>query len=215
MSGAVILAIVLAVVIVVAVAALIAHGRRDGGRDLRRRFGPEYDRLAQQRGDPKAVEQELAERVREHDSLTLRPLDPDEREHLVQAWTGVQVRFVDDPSGAARQADQVVTGLLTAIGYPAEDRDRQLALASVDHAYALNDYWLARELAERSTAGSGHDSRARTAERDYGGDGDGDGSEATVADPTEALRQAILHYRVMFNDLLDTVPSTDRAHASR
>lgn len=206
MSGAVILAIVLAVVLVAAVTALLARSRRDSGRGLRRRFGPEYDRVAEQRGDAKAAKQELAERVREHDSLTLRPLAQDERERLVRTWTGVQVRFIDDPSGAAKQADQVVAGLLTALGYPSDDRDHQLALASVDHAYALNDYRRARELVKRSTAGNGHGAGAHTA------DGDGSGGSESGADPTETLRQAILHYRVMFNDLLDSAPSTQRTH---
>jgi hypothetical protein len=155
--------------------------------------------------------------VREHDALTLRPLDAEERERLAQAWSAVQVRFIDDPSGAARQADQVVAGLLTAIGYPAEDRDRQLALASVDHAYALDDYRQARALVERSTAGNGHGPAAHTADRD-GATEAGSGSEDGVADQTdqtEALRQAILHYRVMFDDLMDSTSSTEHAHTGR
>jgi hypothetical protein len=209
MSGTVVLAIVLAIVLVVVLAALIRHSGRGGGRDLRRRFGPEYDRLAEQRGDPGAVDRELAERVREHDSLTLQPLSPDERERYVQAWAGAQDRFIDDPRGAARQADQVVTGLLTAIGYPSGDRDRQLALASVDHAYAVNDYRQARELVERSAAADGGGAHAQAADADGGGDLAG-----SVADPTETLRQAVLHYRVLFKDLLDSAPSTnERAHA--
>ena len=197
MSGAVILVIVLVVVLVLIAAAFFASSRRGGrsGRlDLRRMFGPEYDRLAEQRGDPEVAEQELAERVREHESLTLRPLGPDERERYVLAWAGAQERFIDDPRGAARQADQVVVGLLTAIGYPSEDRDRQLALASVDHAYALSDYRRAGELVHRSAAASGSGER---------GDHDGDHGDA-VREPTEALRQAVLHYRIMFKALLDS-----------
>jgi hypothetical protein len=208
MSGAVILAIVLAVVIVLAaVVGLVTRGRRDGGSRLRRRFGPEYDRLAEQRGDAKAAERELAERMREHEALTLRPLAPDERERIVQAWTGVEARFIDDPSGAARQADQVIAGLMTALGYPSDDRDHQLAMASVDHAYALNDYRQARELVERSTAGNGDGARAHTTELD-----EGDTPGGSVGEPTEALREAMLHYRVMFKDLLDSAPSTERAN---
>jgi len=209
MSGTVILAIVLAVIVIAGAAALVmgvGAPRRGGGRDLRRRFGPEYDRLAAERGDPKAVELELTERVRDHGALTLRPLAKDERERYDRTWTGVQVRFVDDPRGAAQQADQVISGLLTAIGYPSEDRDRQLALASVDHAYALSDYRQARELVEHAKASSD------------GGKSGGDksGAAGTSTDPTESLRQAILHYRVMFKDLLDRAASgSERVRVGR
>jgi hypothetical protein len=223
MSGTVILAVVLAVIVVAVAAALltgVVPGRRGGtggGRELRRRFGPEYDLLAEQHGDPKAAEQELAERVREHDALTLRPLAQDERVRYVQTWTSVQERFVDDPRGAAQQADQMIGGLLTAIGYPSADRDRQLALASVDHAHALSDYRQARDLMQRAAASNGHGDGDRAVEvgaRD-GGDG-GDDAGKAAADSTELLRQAILHYRVMFKDLLgSSSPATERAHAVR
>jgi hypothetical protein len=209
MSGTVILTIVLAVIVVAVAAALltgVVPGRqgvgRGGERELRRRFGPEYDLLIEQRGDPKTVEQELAERVREHDSLTLRPLAQDERARYVQTWTSVQERFIDDPRGAAQQADQVIGGLLTAIGYPSADHDRQLALASVDHAYALSDYRQARDLMQRAAASNG--------------DGDADKAGGDSTDSTELLRQAILHYRILFKDLLGTsVSATEHAHAGR
>jgi hypothetical protein len=195
MSGTVILVIVLAVLAVAGAAVLLMRGglgrpgAGTGGRDLRRRFGPEYDRLAEERGDPKAVEHELAERVRARDELTLRPLEQDERERYTRAWTGVQERFVDDPRGAAAQADQVIAGLLTALGYPSQDPARQLDLASVDHARALADYRKARALM--------------------------DGAAGTdAAAPTEDLRKAVLYYRVMFDDLLEHGPS-ERVGAGR
>lgn len=210
MTGSVILALVLVIAVALLAAAMLARSRRGvgtGDRDLRRTFGPEYDRLVEQRGDPEAVKQELAERVRQHDSLTLRPLNPDERERYALAWAGAQERFIDDPRGAARQADQVVVGLLTAIGYPSEDRERQLALASVDHAYALSDYRQADELVQRSSSARGSGERNGR---------NGDGGDA-AGEPTEALRQAVLHYRVMFKALLDgdSTSTTGRAHAVR
>jgi hypothetical protein len=128
------------------------------------------------------VERELAERVRAHDALTLRPLSPEERERTVQAWTAVQQGFIEDPRGAARQADRVVVGMLTAAGYPSEDRERQLELASVDHAYAVSDYRRGRELLERSAAADGRDGPA--------------------AESTETLRQAVLHYSVLVKSML-------------
>jgi hypothetical protein len=218
MSGTVILAIVLVAVVVLAGAAALLMGTvpggRGGGRDLRRRLGPEYDLLVEQRGDPKAAEQELVERVRERDSLTLRPLARDERARYVQTWTSVQERFIDDPRGAAQQAAQVIGGLLTAIGYPSADHDRQLALASVDHAYALSDYRQARDLMQRAAASNGDGDGGRAAEVS-GSDGS-DAGKAGADHPTELLRQAILHYRVMFKDLLGTSASaTEHAYAGR
>jgi hypothetical protein len=204
MSGTIILAIVLAVIVVLGAAVLIRRtGTRDQGRDLRRRFGPEYDRVAAQRGDQTAAEQELAERVREHDALNLRPLAQDERERYERTWNSVQERFIEDPRGATQQADQVISGLLTAIGYPSDDREKQLELASVDHAYALSDYREARELAQRGLNGDGVVARRET--------GAADGA---VDSSTETLRQALLHYRVMFNDLLGHA-GAERAHAGQ
>lgn len=229
MSGTIILAIVLAVIVVLGAAVLILRtGTHDRGHDLRRRFGPEYDRVAAQHGDQAAAEQELTERVREHDALTLRPLAQDERERYERTWNSVQERFIEDPRGATQQADQVISGLLTAIGYPSDDREKQLALASVDHAYALGDYRQARELAQRGLDGDGFAGRREAGAMDgaydtQNTDGSADGMNradgarngtGTTDSSTETLRQALLHYRVMFNDLLGHA-GAERAHAGQ
>ena len=214
MSGTIILAIVLAVVVVFGAAVLILRtGSRDHGRDLRRRFGPEYDRVAARHGDQAAAEQELAERVREHDALTLRPLAQDERERYERTWTSVQERFIDDPRGATQQADQVIGGLLTAIGYPSEDREKQLDLASVDHAYALSDYRQARELAQRGLSGDGAVDGTNRTDGAVAGAGT-TAAGAPASSSTETLREAMLHYRVMFNELLGGA-GAERAHAGQ
>jgi hypothetical protein len=217
MSGTIILAIVLAVIVVLGAAALIRRtGTHDKGRDLRRRFGPEYDRVAARHGDQESAEQELAARVREHDALQLRPLAQDERERYERTWNSVQERFIDDPRGATQQADQVISGLLTAIGYPSEDRERQLELASVDHAYALGDYRQARELAQRGLDGGAAVETARTdgVSGTNGSNGTNGTRDGAAASSTETLRQALLHYRVMFNDLLGHA-GAERAHAGQ
>jgi len=217
MSGTIILAIVLAVVVVLGAAVLILRtGTRDHGRDLRRRFGPEYDRVAARHGDQAAAEQELAARVREHDALTLRPLAQDERERYERTWTSVQERFIDDPRGATQQADQVIGGLLTAIGYPSEDREKQLDLASVDHAYALSEYRQARELAQRGLNGDAAvEGTKRTDGAVAGATAPGtNAAGAPALSSTETLREAMLHYRVMFNDLLGRADA-ERAHAGQ
>jgi hypothetical protein len=211
MSGTIILAIVLAIVVVLGAAVLVRRtGGRGKGHDLRRRFGPEYDRVAARHGDQAAAEQELAERVREHDALTLRPLAQDERERYERTWNSVQERFIDDPRGATQQADQVMGGLLTALGYPSEDREKQLDLASVDHAYALSDYRQARELAQRGLNADGAADGANRAD----GAGTAAAPGAAAASSTETLREAMLHYRVMFNDLLGRA-GAERAHAGQ
>lgn len=187
MSGIVILAIVLAIVVVVAAAAVVKRvGPRGRDRDLRHRFGPEYDRLAGQNDDQKAVERELDQRLHEHEALNLRPLEAHERERFAQTWRTMQERFVDDPRGAAQQAEQIISGLLTAIGYPSDDPERQLDLASVDHAHALASYRDARELTRQA-------------------------SNTTGMAETETLREAIVRYRVMFDELVGHANEPARA----
>jgi hypothetical protein len=177
MSSSAIVIVVIAAVIVIAAAALaLSRGRR---MRLRRRFGPEFDRIAAERGDPKLAEQELAEREREYRALELRPLAEPDLARYTGAWTDAQEAFIDDPQAAVRQAEQIIGDLLAEVGYPAQDRDRQLVLASVDHAEGLSEYRQGLELAHESA---------------------GDGGETTS---TEAMRQAMQHYRVFFEDILD------------
>lgn len=192
MSGTVILAVVLAVIVVVgAVMLAMRTGPRGRDRDLRHRFGPEYDRLAERNGDQKAVERELGQRIHDRDALSLRPLEQDERERYELTWRSMQERFVDDPRGAAQQAGQIISGLLTALGYPSEDPERQLDLASVDHAQALGSYRQARDLALRAK-----------------------NADSGSAAETETLREAVLRYRVMFNELIGQA-SAEPARAGR
>lgn len=149
MSAAIIAVIVVVIVLVVAAAALYPKMGGPGRRArLRRRYGPEYDRLAEERGDPRAAEQELTEREQAHRELELRKLDEPEQARLRQSWSSIEEHFVDDPRQAARQADQTIGRVLTELGYPDGDADRQLALASVDHPRAVYEYRQAHELAD-------------------------------------------------------------------
>src|SRR3954470_7407969 len=114
----VLIVIVAAVVVVAAVLTLRARGPR-GGRDLKRRFGPEYDRtLARHDGDAKAAERELTERVERHGSLRERPLEPARREQFEARWTAAQERFVDAPREAVAEADQLLSELAAVRGFP-------------------------------------------------------------------------------------------------
>lgn len=230
--------LVIVLVLVVAAAILSApavRSRTRAGR-LRRKFGPEYDRLAARHGDRREAERELTELEQAHRELQLRPLDDQSRDRYSAAWADAQAGFVDDPVAAERQAERIVGALLTAIGYPGQDLDRQLALASVEHPTGLAEYRRGYDLAHRdppaqngSAAGDSgaEQDNARDDSQDDSAENRRDGiasaSAAASADgvrpapaaaspavdadgdpktETEALRQAMLHYRVFFEDLL-------------
>jgi len=172
--------IVVTVIVVLALAALaavaVAANRR---RALRQRFGPEYDRAVAERDSRGAAERELRERERRHAELTLTPLSPESRARYAAAWEDLQVRFVDSPAETVRDADELVTRLIADRGYPTGDFGEQLAQLSVEHARTLTHYRDAHEI------------RLRTERGEAG---------------TEELRQALVHYRALFADLLGADP---------
>ena len=182
--------VILIVVVVVVVVALVVGGwlitRR---RALQKRFGPEYDRVAAEQPSRAAAEQELRGRERKHAELELRPLAPDARARYAAEWDELQVRFVDSPSDVVRECDELVTRLITDIGYPTDGDAERLALLSVEYADTLGRYRDAHEISLRSARG-----------------------EAS----TEQLRQALVHYRTLFAELLgeQPVPQADEPIAT-
>lgn len=167
--------IILAVVIIVvliAIAWMIARKRRT--ERLRRHFGPEYERTVRERGPAKA-ETVLLERKQRVEKFTIRELGAAERERLISEWRTVQSRFVDDPKGAVSDADQLVTRAMQERGYPMSDFEQRAADISVDHPRMVDNYRAAHEIALRHRRG-----------------------EAT----TEDLRNAMLYYRSLFDELL-------------
>jgi hypothetical protein len=180
---------VLITVIVLIVIAAIGYGiwfvtRR---RALQNRFGPEYDRAVAERDSRHAAERELRERERRHAELELHDLDPQARARYTEQWEEIQARFLDDPGGAVRDADALVTRLIAERGYPTGDYEEHLANLSVEHARTIGHYRDAHEISQLSDRG-----------------------EAT----TEQLRQAVVHYRALFSDLLG-VDATPGAPAGR
>jgi len=168
--------IIVLIVVIVVVAALAAVGWTMARRaQLRRRFGPEYDRLVQEQGGRMAAERELRERERRHAELSIKPLAPDARDRYAAAWERVQARFVDTPGEAVAEADTLVSEVMAERGYPTNGYDDQLANLSVEHGHTLGHYRDAHDLHLRNERG-----------------------EAT----TEQLRQALVHYRALFTDLL-------------
>lgn len=173
MSAGVTVAIIVVIVIIVAVAAVTATMSRR--RRLRERFGPEYDRTVADQQSQRKAEAELASRERRVRNLDIRPLAPAARAEYTAQWASIQERFVDQPAAAVGQAQQLVTAVLSDRGYPTEGFDQILADLSVQHARTLEHYRAAHSISE---------------------------SAATGAGSTEDLRQAMIHYRAMFDDLL-------------
>ncbi|WP_427167313.1 hypothetical protein ACQF4J_31245 [Streptomyces sp. C1-1] len=171
--------IVAAVVVVAAVLTLRAKGPH-GGRDLKRRFGPEYDRtVARHDGDAKAAERELTERVERHGSLRERPLDESRREQYEARWTAAQERFVDAPREAVAEADRLLAELAAERGFPNGGQyEEQLAALSVHHAHHVHGYRNVHRVARVGAGGQ-----------------DGDRSD------TEEMREAMVEARALFEDL--------------
>ncbi|MGR8010774.1 hypothetical protein [Streptomyces hypolithicus] len=142
MSTVWIIALIAVIVIAVAVFVVAGRGKAGGGRGLKRRFGPEYERVvARHDGDTKAAERELDERVKRHGSLEPRALTPEAREQYVAHWAGVQEQFVDSPQRAVAEADRLLARLAADRGFPAgENYDEQVSALSVHHAEHVNGY---------------------------------------------------------------------------
>jgi hypothetical protein len=173
MSTRIIVAIVVAIVVIGTVTfAVMAVLRR---RRLQQRFGPEYDRLVGERDSRRKAEAELTERKRRVEDLDIQPLTDSARASYRGQWASIQERFVDTPADAVSAAQLLVAAVMTERGYPAEHHDQVLADLSVEHSRTLDRYRAAEEISHRAAAG-------------------------TV--PTEDLRQAMVHYRALFGDLL-------------
>jgi hypothetical protein len=173
MDPKVVVAIVVVAVLVAAALAYYVQWRRRA--HLRGRFGPEYERALKETGDVRRAESTLAARERRVAGLTIKPLLPADQARFSESWTALQQRFVDDPQAAVAEADRLVGEVMHARGYPLGDFNQRAADISVDHPHVVEHYRAAREIAERHARG-----------------------EAS----TEDLRQALVHYRALFSDLL-------------
>jgi hypothetical protein len=173
-----VIVLVVALLAAIGVAAwLYMQKRRSDG--LRTSFGPEYDRARQEHPDQRSAERALEERKERVEQLHIRTLSPDERDRFVEQWRSAQAQFVDDPEGATRVADQLVAETMRARGYPVGDFEQRAADVSVDHPGVVEHYRAAHTIALRADHG----------DADAGG--------------TEDLRQAFVHYRALFDDLLE------------
>jgi hypothetical protein len=176
--------VLIALILIGAVAWFALSRRRS--QQLRQRFGPEYDRTIRTEGTVRKAEAALDARAKRVEAMHIRPLSPSDAARFDTSWRAVQARFVDDPRGAVTEADRLVGEVMAARGYPVGDFEQRVADISVDHANVVMNYRAAREIAALHAQGKAS---------------------------TEDLRQAMVHYRALFRDLLET--STDEVYADK
>ncbi|HEU5295796.1 MAG TPA: hypothetical protein VFU71_13525 [Burkholderiaceae bacterium] len=178
-----VLTIIVALAMVALVAWLVVQRRRQSER-LRQRFGPEYMRTVDHLGSRDKAEAELRARERRVGRLHIVPLAPADASRYAQQWQLLQARFVDNPRGSLAEADRLVRDLMLQRGYPVGDFEHRAGDISVDHPSVVEHYRIAHAIALRD-------------ERD--------------ASDTEDLRQAVVHYRALFDELLEVAPSAAAA----
>lgn len=174
----------LVMIIVAAVVLLLVGGflgvvfaRRQRTRRLRERFGPEYERTVDHLGDQDKAEEELQARVEHVESLDIKPLSQEQKERFAQEWRVTQEKFVDQPDVAIQEADRLVREVMREKGYPVDDFEQRAADISVDYPELVTNYRGMHTIASRS-------------------------EQEDVS--TEEMRQAMVHCRALFEELLGT-----------
>jgi len=174
----VIIAVVLVVVALAVIILLMERSRKS--RRLKEHFGPEYDQLLREQGDPRRAEAVLADREKRVEKFSITQLSAADRQRYAADWANVQKRFVDDPAMAVNEADRLVTAVMTSRGYPMAAFEQRAADISVSYPRVVENYRSARLIASRHAKGQAS---------------------------TEELRQALVHYRSLFDELLESTKS--------
>jgi hypothetical protein len=184
--------VVASAAVAILIAAVIGSRRRARARsaELQLQFGPEYDRAVEEHGSAARAERALAGRARRVEHFHFHELSAADRARFAASWTGVQAQFVDDPAVAVANANELINEVMRARGYPTEDFEQRVADLSVEHPAVVQHYRAARALSEATRTGQIN---------------------------TEDLRQAVVHYRFLFTDLLQESaslrPAFENAHA--
>lgn len=173
------------VIALVGIAAIIFL-RKHKTKRLRTRFGPEYARVVEESGGRRKGEAGLEEREKRVEAFAIRPLAASDRERYIASWSKVQAQFVDDPKSSVTQADQLLGDVMSTRGYLVGEFEQRSADISVDHPLVVENYRAAHEIAVRHAAGQAN---------------------------TEDLRQAMIHYRTLFDELVGE-PEMARAQAA-
>jgi hypothetical protein len=176
MDTRILIPIIIVVAAIVVIAALL-YARRRKSEQLKQKFGSEYDRVVQQHKDPARAETILADREKRVSHFQIRSLPPADRDRYAQDWAVVQKQFVDDPQGAVTEADVLVTRVMNSRGYPMGDFDQRAADLSVNYPSVVQNYRAAHDIALSHGKG-----------------------EAS----TEGMRIAMVHYRSLFDELLES-----------
>jgi hypothetical protein len=180
----IVLALIVLVLVVLALFAWPARNRRRT-QQLQEGFGPEYEHVVEETGDKRDAERELLERQDRREEFEVRPLTPEARERYADEWRTVQGRFVDEPEEAVRDADRLVQQVMAERGYPvADDFERRAADVSVDYPDVVENFREGHRLVDEHEAG---------------------------AAGTEPLRQAMVHFRSLFDELLAEEPVHEEA----
>lgn len=174
----IVVAVAALVILALALWIIVTRRRRE---QLRDRFGPEYDRAVSEQGSRRDAEAELARREEKRERLDIVPLSSESRGRYLGSWREVQTGFVDEPSRAVTEADRLVTDVMRERGYPMDEFEQRVADISVDHPQVVEHY-----RAAQSVQLANEDGRAST----------------------EDLREAVVHYRGLFDELLDTRDGT-------
>lgn len=174
-------AIIIAVIVIVVGAIVAFYLQRRRSEKLRERFGPEYERSVKESGDRRRAEAQLEKRAERVEKFHLRPLTPEDKARFTEEWDRVQAHFVDAPAGAVAEADQLLGDIMATCGYPMGDFEQRAADISVDHPIVTQNYRSAHEIAIRQAKGQAS---------------------------TEDLRRAMIHYRALFEDLVNEKRST-------
>ena len=183
------------ITVIVAIAALLVLGiviwaalKRRRTNTLRDRFGDEYDRTVEEQGKRAKAEAALEERAERVAKLDIRPLTPPERDAAITEWREVKAVFVDSPVEAVQHADRLLASIMTARGYPMADFDRRYEDLTVDHGEVARHYREGHETALRHERGQAS---------------------------TEDLRQAMIHFEALFDDLINEVAHDDESRPVR
>ena len=182
MDNNTLIVVVVAVVLVAAAVAMLLMRRRRTGA-LRARFGPEYERAVASAGKVGAAERLLEDRAKRVAEFHLHPLAADESQRFTSSWKSVQARFVDDPRMAVLAADRLIGEVMRARGYPIGDPVKQIEDLSVEHANVVEHYRAGRAIVVRHEQGQAS---------------------------TEDLRQAMVHFRNLFDELVSRAAAAVR-----
>ncbi len=179
-----------AIVVIAAIAIVVARSATSRKRTerLKERFGPEYERTLGETGEQRAAEAELASRERRRDKLNIVALSPRAREKYAASWRALQTAFIDNPSSAVGDADRLVIEVMRERGYPIDDFDQRAADISVDHPAVVDNYRAAHRISLSQQQGNVD---------------------------TEQERQAFVHYRALFEKLLETDKDQDNSQEAR